>query len=303
MTTRPRRLRRSELSTPGWSEKMIAKAAGSAADLVFLDLEDSVAPAQKPAARTRVATALRELDWAGKTRAVRINSPGTEWAHDDLATVVVGAGGALDVVIVPKVKSADDVRWVDEVLTELATEAEGVGGIGIEVLIEEVEGLLAVEQIAVSSTRLEALIFGSGDLAASQGVRTSMLDDYPGDLWIYHRTRIALAASAAGIAAIDGPYWGAISDTEGYRAECVQASIIGFTGKWAIHPSQVEIANQAFAPSEEEVSYSRRVIAACSEAEADGRGAISIDGVMVDAADVRIAAAVLARAELAGGAA
>jgi len=281
---------------------MMTKAAASAADLVFLDLEDSVAPAHKPTARTNVATALRELDWSGKTRAIRINGPGTEWARDDLREVVIGAAGNLDVVIVPKVKSPDDVRWVDGVLTELEEEAEGAASIGIEVLVEEVEGLLAVEEIATSSPRLETLIFGSGDLAASQGVRTSMMDDYPGDLWIYHRTRIALAAAAAGIAAIDGPYWGAISDTEGYRAECLQASIIGFTGKWAIHPSQIEVANEAFAPSEDEVTYSQRVIDACAEAAAEGRGAISIDGVMVDAVDVRIAEAVIARAQQINGA-
>jgi len=279
---------------------MMAKAAGSAADLVFLDLEDSVSPAHKPEARTKVATALRELDWSGKTRAIRINGPGSEWARDDLTEIVTESGSELDVVIVPKVKSTEDVRWVDQVLTELEGDSPGAASIGIEVLIEEVEGLLAVEEIATSSPRVETLIFGSGDLAASQGVRTSMMDDYPGDLWIYHRTRIALAASAAGVAAIDGPYWGAISNTEGYRAECLQASIVGFTGKWAIHPDQIGIANEAFAPNEEEVGYSQRVIDACAEAAREGRGAISIDGVMVDAVDVRLAEAVLARADQIG---
>jgi citrate lyase subunit beta/citryl-CoA lyase len=293
MTTE-RRLRRSELSTPGHSEKMIQKAAASAADLVFLDLEDSVAGPAKAAARTTIVTGLKELDWGRKTRAVRVNGPESEWIVDDITQVATGAAGALDVIIVPKVKSADHVRFVDEILADVDGEP-GAGGIGLEVLIEEVEALLAVEHIAQASGRLEALIFGSGDLAASQGVRTSMLDRFAGDPWQYHRSRIVLAARAAGVEAIDGPYWGAIADVDGYREECLQASILGFSGKWAIHPGQITPANESFSPSPEELAHARRVIDACREAEAEGRGAIALDGVMVDAVDVRLAEALLER--------
>jgi citrate lyase subunit beta/citryl-CoA lyase len=287
------RLRRSELSTPGLSEKMVTRAAASAADLVFLDLEDSVAPSAKADARSTVVDGLRELDWGRTTRAVRINSPGSEWADDDLSEVVSRAGHALDVVIVPKVRSGDDVRWVADRLDELERALRRDAPIGIEVLIEEVEALLAVEEIARSSPRLEALIFGSGDMAASQGVRTGWLADYPGDPWIHHRTRIVLAARAAGLDAIDGPYWGEIADVEGYRAECRLVSTLGYAGKWAIHPAQIEPANETFAPTAEEVAHARRVLAAIAEAAADGRGAISLDGVLVDAVDIRLAETVL----------
>jgi citrate lyase subunit beta / citryl-CoA lyase len=290
MTTE-RRLRRSELSTPGHSERMIQKAAAGAADLVFLDLEDSVAPPAKAAARATVAAGLKELDWGRKTRAVRVNGPESEWIVDDITHVATEAAGALDVIIVPKVKSPDQVRFVEEILGEV----DGAGEIGLEVLIEEVEALLAVEEIARASSRLEALIFGSGDLAASQGVRTSMLALFAGDPWQYHRSRIVLAARAAGVEAIDGPYWGAIADVDGYRQECLQASILGFSGKWAIHPNQIAPANESFSPSPDEVTHARRVIDACREAEAEGRGAIALDGVMVDAVDVRLAEALLER--------
>jgi citrate lyase subunit beta/citryl-CoA lyase len=287
------RLRRSELSTPASSERMIAKAAASAADLVFLDLEDSVAPNLKPEARRTAALALRELDWGTKTRAVRINAPGSPWIEEDLETLVAGVGDALDVLIVPKVRAAQDLVWLDQQLDPLEAAAGRGRPIGIEALIEEVEALIAVEQIACCSRRLEALIFGSGDMAASQGVRTAWLGRYPGDPWSYHRSRIAIAARANGLAAIDGPYWGAIEDVDGYRAECEMVSILGFAGKWAIHPGQIDPANVTFAPTMEELAHARRVIDACAEAAQAGRGAILLDGVMVDAVDVRLAEAVL----------
>jgi citrate lyase subunit beta/citryl-CoA lyase len=295
-----KRLRRSELSTPGWSEKMITKAAASSADLVFLDLEDSVAESLKPAARDTIVSALTELDWGKKTRAVRINAPGTEWALDDLTAVVSGAGAHLDVVIVPKVMSAADVRLVDAALSELERTLGRVTPIGIEVLIEEVEALIAVEAIAASSPRLETLIFGSGDMAASLGIRTGWLGEYPGDPWIYHRSRIVVAARAAGLDAIDGPYWGALDDSDGYTRECRAVSTLGYTGKWAIHPAQIAPANATFAPSPAEIVRARRVIEACAVAATEGRGAIALDGVMVDAVDVRLAESVIRAHEAIG---
>jgi citrate lyase subunit beta / citryl-CoA lyase len=290
---RPDRLRRSELSTPGLSERMIEKAAASSADLVFLDLEDSVAAEGKAEARETVIAGLRQLDWGRKTRAVRINSPGSQWAEQDLADVVAGAGEHLDVIIVPKVRRPEDVAWVAGVLDGLERGLRREQPIGIEVLVEEVEALIAVEAIAQASERLEALIFGSGDMAASQGVRTGRLPEFPGDPWAYHRSRIVVAARAAGIAAIDGPSWSPLDDLDAYRAECRLASTLGYDGKWAIHPSQIDPANQEFAPSAAEIEHAQRVIDACAEAAAEGRGAIRLDGVMVDAVDVRLAERVL----------
>jgi citrate lyase subunit beta / citryl-CoA lyase len=282
------RLRRSELSTPGSNERMIEKAAASAADLVFLDLEDSVAAPEKPAAREKSVAALRDLDWGRKTRAVRVNAPGSDWIEADLETVVRGAA-ALDVVIVPKVRSGAEVRAVERRLEGLERGLGRTVPIGLEVLVEEVESLAAVEEIATSSPRLEALIFGSGDMAASQGVRTRWLRDYPGDPWIYHRSRIVVAARAAGLSAIDGPYWGPIEDLAGYGEECRQVSTLGYAGKWAIHPAQIDVANETFSPTRDELEHARRVVGAYGEAAARGQGAIRLDGVMVDAVDLRLA--------------
>jgi citrate lyase subunit beta/citryl-CoA lyase len=294
------RLRRSELSTPGSSEKMLEKAAASDADLVFCDLEDSVAPQQKELARINVVRALRRDDWGTKTRAVRINGVHTDWWGDDLEEIVTGAPESLDVVIVPKVKSPKDVQAVGMFLDELESRAQRKAPkIAIEVLIEEAEGLVNAEAIAVSSQRLEALIFGPGDFSASQGVRWNIAReaDYPGDIWQYHRSRIVVAARAAGIDAIDGPFAN-FRDVDGYRKECLRAALIGFTGKWAIHPSQIAIANEAFSPTEDEVRAARDLVDAYAKAEAAGEGAAGLGGVMIDAATVRIMDGVLERARL-----
>jgi citrate lyase subunit beta / citryl-CoA lyase len=293
------RLRRSELSTPGSSEKMLEKASSSEADLVFCDLEDSVAPRQKQAARINVVRALRRHDWGTKTRAVRINGVHTDWWGDDLEEVVTGAPESVDVVIVPKVKSPKDVQAVATLLDELEHRAGRKTKISLEVLIEEAEGLVTVEEIAVSSPRLEALIFGPGDFSASQGVRWNIAReaDYPGDIWQYHRSRIVVAARAAGIEAIDGPFAN-FRDTEGYRRECLRAALIGFTGKWAIHPSQIAIANETFSPTTDEVRAARDLVEAYAKSEAAGEGAAGVGGMMIDAATVRIMEGVLERARL-----
>ncbi len=208
--TRPFRLRRSELSTPGTSEKMITKAAQSAADLVFLDLEDAVAPAQKEAARGPIVEGLNGLDWGTKTRAVRVNATSTPWCADDIATVVRGAGRNLDVIIIPKVKAPRDVWFVETMLDQLEMQL-GLerGRIGLEVLIEETEALARVEEIAACSPRLEALILGVGDLSASQGIRTGHIGDptqrYPGDMWHYARNRLTVAARPTASTPSTGP--------------------------------------------------------------------------------------------------
>jgi len=299
----PVRLRRSELSTPGSSEKMLEKAAASDADFVFLDLEDAVAPAEKVGARAKVVHALNTYDWGRKTKAIRINNLETEWAYEDVIHVVEEAGEKLDVIIVPKVKSAEDVRWVDTLLSQIEQKRRWTRQIGLEVLIEEVEAMINAEEIARATPRLEAIIFGPGDYSASQGVRIDAVggvtDDYPGDIWVYQRNKVVIAARAAGIQAIDGPF-ADFRDADGYRRECVRAQVLGFSGKWCIHPSQVAIANEVFSPTERQVARARKLIAAYAEAEAQGLGAVAVDGVMVDAASARIMRNIVERADLIG---
>lgn len=295
------RLRRSELSTPGSSEKMMAKAAASNADLVFLDLEDSVAPSAKKAARALVASALTNLDWGAKTRGVRINGVHTPWAYGDLIEVVSAAGPALDVVILPKVKSPRDVWFTETLLDQLEEDLGLAHRIGIEVLIEETQALASVESIAGCSGRLEALILGVGDLSASQGIRTSHISDpadrYPGDMWHYARNRMIVAARANGLDAVDGPY-ASFRDPDGYRREAGWAATLGCAGKWAIHPSQIDIANEVFAPTADEIARARRAVDAVRDAEASGAGAAGLGGIMIDAATARIFQGTLDRAAL-----
>ncbi len=297
------RLRRSELSTPASSEKMIEKAAASEADLVFLDLEDSVAPKEKRNARGKVIEGLRTLNWGKKTRAVRINNIETEYAYEDIIEIVEKAGEHLDLIIIPKVKAARDVWWVDTLLTQIETKLKLTRRIALECLIEEVEALINAEEIARASSRLEALIFGPGDFSASQGIRMSaigaLVGGYPGDMWHYARNKIVVAARAAGIEAVDGPY-ADFRNSEGYRVEATRASVLGFVGKWAIHPSQIAIANEVYSPTQKEVDRARNLAKAYAEAEEQGLGAVAIEGVMVDAASVQILRNVIVKADLIG---
>jgi citrate lyase subunit beta/citryl-CoA lyase len=282
--------------------KMMEKAAASAADLVFLDLEDAVAPADKADARAPIVEALSTLDWGKKTRAVRINGTHTQWCHDDLATVVTGAGAFIDVIIIPKVKAPRDVWFVDTLLSQLEAKLGlEIGRIGIEILIEETEALSRVEEIAGCCPRLEALILGVGDLSASQGMRLGHIGvnkdlRYPGDVWHYARNRMIVAARANGLDAIDGP-WGDFRDGEGYRRDASWVATLGAVGKWCIHPSQIEIANDVFSPTEREVARAKEVLAAVGEG--DGKAA-NLNGVMVDAATARIFEIVLERARRVG---
>lgn len=297
------RLRRSELSTPGSNERMIEKAAASTADLVFLDLEDAVAPSEKAPARAKVITALKTLDWGRKTRAIRINNLETEYAYEDIIQVVEEAGEHLDIIIVPKVKTAEDVRWVDTLLTQIELKRRWPRRIGLEVLIEEVEAMINAAAIAKATPRLEALIFGPGDYSASQGVdagaMTGSSPDYPGDVWHYARNQVIIAARAAGIDAVDGPYPD-FGNSDGYRMECRKAAILGCVGKWAIHPSQIDIANEVFSPAPAAVDRARRMAAAYAEAEAAGLGAVTFEGKMIDAALVRAAQNVIRKANTIG---
>jgi citrate lyase subunit beta/citryl-CoA lyase len=296
----PTRLRRSELSTPASSEKMMSKAAASEADLVFLDLEDSVAPSEKERARGLAVEALRELDFGKKTRAVRVNGPETPWAYEDTITVVEGAGQRIDLLIVPKVKAPRDVWFFETLLAQLERKLGLRHRIGIEILIEEVEALACVEELARCSPRLEALILGVGDLSASQGMKLGQIGDtdetYPGDIWHFARARMVVAARAAGIDAIDGPYAN-FRNPDGFVREAARAAALGFVGKWAIHPSQIDLANRVFSPSDEEIATARKVIDEVRRAEAEGRGsATSGGGIMIDAATARIYQVIVDRA-------
>ncbi len=299
----PVRLRRSELATPASNDHMFAKSAASTADLVFLDLEDACAPAERVPSRAKAAKAFRELDWGHTTRAIRMNGVDTWWAYGDVIDVVTEARESLDMIIVPKVRTARDVWWVDVLLTQLEESLGLSKRIALEVLIEETEGLQNVDEIAKASPRLEAIIFGAGDFSASQAARVDINFDpvvpVPGDIWHYARARILVAARTAGIDAVDAPFPN-YKDPVAYQLACERAAAMGFNGKWAIHPSQIELANNAFSPTAEEVVHADRVVAAYREAEAAGRGASSLDGMLVDAAHLRHAATIHRKAELLG---
>lgn len=281
---------------------MMAKAASLEVDHIFLDLEDAVAPGAKVAARGQIVAALNSLDFGRSVRCVRINDLDTQYAYEDIIAVVEGAGVNLDTILVPKVRSACDVRFVDRLLSQIESKLDMTRRIGIEVLIEEAEAIMRVEEIAGASDRLEALIFGMGDYSASQGIDPRAIagdSGYPGDIWHYARFKMIVAARTHGIDAVDGPFVN-FRDGDWFRIECVRALQLGAVGKWAIHPSQVAIAQEVFSPSQEEVDRAYKAVSAYREAQAQGLGAIQVDGQMVDVATVRLVQRVIDRAELAG---
>jgi malyl-CoA/(S)-citramalyl-CoA lyase len=296
------RLQRSTLAVPGSQPQMIAKAMESAADWVFLDLEDSVAPADKEQARKNVIRALLEMDWRarGKTISVRINGLDTHYMYRDVVDVVEQAGHRLDVVMIPKVGVPADVYLVDALLTQIEVARRIPHRIGIEVIVESALGMANVESIAAVGGRLEAMHFGVADYAASVRARTvvigGMHPDYPGDSWHYALCRMRDACRAFGLRPIDGPF-GDIRDPDGYRAAGKRGAALGIEGKWAIHPSQVELANEIFSPPPAEVDRARRILVALDEAAKAGRGAAQLDGRMIDAASARMAQNVVRMAE------
>jgi len=299
----PFRLRRSELAVPAANPRMIEKAAASDADLVFLDLEDATAPALKEQARTNAIHGLKALDWGRTLRAVRVNSADTKWAADDMVEIVTNAHEHLDLIIIPKPYAPRDIWFFETLLHQLEQKLGIEPRIGFEALIEEAQALSGVEEIAACSRRLEALILGFGDLAASLGFRVGHeadeQDAYPGDPWHAARSRMIAACRANGIDAIDGPYPN-FTRPEAYRRECTWASTLGAVGKWCIHPSQIEIANDVFAPSEKEIAFARVQVEAYEKATQGGQGAGSAGGMLVDAASLRLFQAVLDRARQTG---
>ncbi len=302
MSKRPARLRRSQLAVPGVSEKMLTKAAASNADHVFCDLEDAVAPSAKPGARDTIADALNGLDWGKTVRCVRVNDVGTEWCFEDIITIVEKAGENLDTIMLPKPMNASDVQFADKLLSQLEKKLKLKKRIGLEVLIEEVEAMQNVVEIANSCERLECMIFGMGDYAASQGLMVKNIgttDGYPGDIFHYPRYQMTIAARAAGIDAVDGPFAN-FKNEEAYKQECTRALTLGMVGKWAIHPAQIEPALEVFSPAQKDVDFAREIIQVYRKAEAEGIGSVGHKGTMVDAASARLFQNTVDRADLIG---
>ena len=288
------RLQRSLLAVPASRPELFGKAFHGDADCVFLDLEDSVAPAEKESARAHAARGIRDFDWRGrgKTISLRINGLDTPFMYRDLIDIVEASGDRLDTVIIPKVGRDSDVRMVDVLLTQIE-EARGIRRrIGIEALIETASGMVNIHAIAQASRRLESLHFGVADFAASLHARTTSIGglsaDYPGDPWHSALTNLVVACRAFGLRPIDGPY-GDFSDREGFLAAARRGATLGVEGKWAIHPSQVALANDVFTPTREEIDRARRILQAVDAAAAAGRGAAQLDGAMIDAASARLA--------------
>ncbi|MBV8302399.1 MAG: CoA ester lyase [Candidatus Dormibacteraeota bacterium] len=283
---------------------MMEKAAASAADEVFLDLEDACAPLEKPAARAKVVEALRSHDWRGKTRVVRINQVTSAFALDDLREVVTGAGGALDCIMVPKVRNAGDVAFVDRALLQLEqTLGLEAGSIGIEAQIEDAEGLMRAEEIAFASQRLETITYGPADFSASMqlpSLTVANTYNYPGDIFHYVLFKLAVAARAAGLQVIDGPYL-LIRDIEGFRDAASRAAALGYDGKWVLHPGQIEPANQVFTPSQADFDKAVRILEAYKQAtEVDRRGAVMLGDEMIDEASRKMAQQFVMRGSAAG---
>ena len=312
------RLHRSELAVPGSNPAMFEKAAKSAADIVFLDVEDAVAPDDKAQARKNIIEGLNDIDWGRKTMMVRINGLDTHYMYRDVVDIVE-ACPRLDMILIPKVGTPADVYAIDMMVTQIETAMGRTKRIGFEVLIETALGMANVEAIAQSSKRLEAMSFGVADYAASTRARTTVIGgvnkdsgvltdrDADGhreyfwtDPWHAAQTRMMVACRAYGLRPIDGPF-GDFSDTDGYLAAANRAAVLGYEGKWAIHPSQIELANQVYTPSEAEVTRARRIMQAMDEAAKAGKGAVSLDGRMIDIASIRMAEALLAKADQIGG--
>ena len=310
----PARRNRSELAVPGSRPELFEKAAKSAADVIFLDLEDSVAPDEKPKARKSVIAALNDIDWGNKTISLRINGLDTHFMYRDVVDVLEQTGERLDLIMIPKAGTAADVYAVDMLVTQIETAKGRKSRIGFEMIIETALGMMNVDAIAAASPRNESLHFGVADYAASTqarttgiggphpdyGVLTDRQGDAPrdyhwGDMWHYAISRMVVAARANGLRPVDGPF-GNFSDADGFRAQARRAAVLGCEGKWAIHPSQIALANEVFSPSEAELTKARRILEAMAVARTEGKGAVSLDGRLIDLASIRQAEALLSKA-------
>ncbi|MBK1871176.1 HpcH/HpaI aldolase/citrate lyase family protein [Aestuariivirga sp. YIM B02566] len=309
------RLNRSELAVPGSQPQLFEKAAKSAADVIFLDLEDAVAPDDKEQARKNIIQAINDIDWGRKSLSVRINGLDTHYMYRDVVDVLEQAGDRLDLIMIPKVGTAADVYAIDMMATQIETAKGRKKKIGFELIIETALGMQNVEAIAGASRRNESLHFGVADYAASTRARTTnigganpdysvltdKLDDgsratHWGDMWHYALARMVVAARANGLRPVDGPF-GDFSDADGYKAAAGRAAVLGCEGKWAIHPSQVTLANEAMGPSEKDVARAKRILVAMEEAAKAGKGAVSLDGRLIDYASIRQAEVLVKKAE------
>ena len=288
------RLQRSELAVPGSSPKMFEKALQSEADYIFLDLEDAVSPNDKISARENIIKALKEINWREneKTISVRINSLDTHYMYRDVVDIVEQVGDKLDTILIPKAGTASDVYMVDCLLTQIETNKKLNNKIGIECLIETALGMSNIKEIAKSSERLEALHFGVADYAASLRARTVVIGglnpNYPGDQWHHGLSKLVMTCRAYGLRAIDGPF-GDFNDPDSYIDAAKRGAAIGIEGKWAIHPSQIDLANKVFSPPETEVNKAKRILEELEKAAKEGKGAAQLDGRMIDAASARMA--------------
>ena len=308
------RLNRSELAVPGSQPDLFAKAAESDADVIFLDLEDAVAPDEKVQARKNIIAALNDMDWGDKTMSIRINGLDTHYMYRDVVDIVEQAGERLDLVMVPKVGTAADVYAVDMLLTQIEDAMAYKKRIGLEHIIETALGMQNVTEIAAASKRNESLHFGVADYAASTRARITVIGgvnpDYAvltdaeegrdrqvhwGDMWHYALARMVVACRANGLRPVDGPF-GDFKDPDGYRAAAKRAAVLGCEGKWAIHPSQIDLANEVMSPSKEEVTKAQRILEAMAEAEKAGKGAVSLDGRLIDYASIRQAEVLVEKA-------
>ena len=311
----PARLNRSELAVPGSQAQMFEKAAKSDVDVIFLDLEDAVAPDEKEQARKNIIAALNEIDWGRKTMSIRINGLDTHYMYRDVVDIVEQAGERLDLIMIPKVGTAADVYAVDMMVTQIEDAKGYKKRIGFEHIIETALGMQNVSEIAAASKRNESLHFGVADYAASTRARTTIIGgvnpDYSvltdpaqdgsrnvhwGDMWHYALARMVVAARANGLRPIDGPF-GDFQDADGYRAAAKRAAVLGCEGKWAIHPSQIALANEVMSPSEAEITRANRILDAMAEAEASGKGAVSLDGRLIDYASIRQAEVLVEKAK------
>ena len=299
-TVRPRR---TCLAVPGSSQKMLGKAAGMAVDEVFLDLEDSVAAGEKAQARKNVIQALEEQDFGDKTVVVRVNAVDTHFCYRDLVEVVEAAGQHIDCIMVPKVQEPGQLEFVDHMLRMIEQQVGIEHRIGLEAQIEDAEGLTNIDDIAICSERLETLILGPGDMSAALGMPSTTLgersDTYPGDIWHHVLMRILVAARAAGLQVIDGPY-AKIKDDAGLREVAGMAKALGYDGKWVLHPAQVDIVNEVFSPTQAEFDHATDLLAAYEKATgSDARGAVMFGDVMIDEASRKMAEVIAGRGQAA----
>jgi len=297
------RLQRSELAVPGSSPKMFEKAYNSNADYIFLDLEDAISPNDKVSARKKVIIALNEINWKNKNKtiSVRINGLDTSYLEEDISNIVGQAGNKIDTILIPKVENKNDVYIVDNLITNIEKEKKIINKIGIECLIETALGMINIKEIAKSSNRLEALHFGPGDYAASLRARTITIGglnpDYPGDQWHYALSQLVLTCRAYGLRAIDGAF-DDYNDSRSYIASAKRAAAMGLEGKWAIHPSQIDLANEVFSPTEIEVDRAMKILEEINKIAKLGKGVAQLDGRMIDAASARMAKNIVSISEL-----